>query len=106
MESECHVVDANGRNQYEEKNTALVNEVKRLPTSSCKAYMEITRSMLPLFIGKSPLPLFGAVLMVVLNDFIMQNYHKMSLDYYPFPVIMVNYHILYFPRTVINNLFP
>ena len=35
-------------------------------------------------------PFLGVIVLVILNDFIRQNYHKNQSDRYPFFLIMVN----------------
>ena len=71
--------------------------------SSIRSYTGITCSPLPQHQGGLPLPLFGGNFLVILHDFIRQNYHKNQSYCYTFPFIMINYpiflinyHILYF----------
>ena len=48
-------------------------------------------------------PFLVVIFLVILHDFIRQNYHKNQSDRYPFflvlvnyPIFLINYHILYF----------
>ena len=52
-----------------------------------------------------PYPFWWEILMVILNYFNIQNYHKTLSNSYHFPLFMVNFRILCF-KTTLQKIFP
>ena len=56
--------------------------------------------------GNYHYPFWGVIVLVILHDFIRQNYHKNQSDPYPFSLIMVNHPIFSFklPQFIFSDV--
>ena len=52
--------------------------------------------------GNYHYPFLGVTFLVILHDFIRQNYHKNQSDRYPFSLIMVNYPTFFINYHILN----